>query len=147
MGKELSSLQIVARVRGVFARHWMDLGLITIMFSRGTVRLQGRLEKLQHAGEPVDEMLLSVMEQEIKRVKNVKRVVFNFENWVRTSAGWEKVRERKVAAASAAGSAVYTVEEGEEEMEAAGEDIREALEGNRDRRDRAADGDEAAARP
>jgi hypothetical protein len=138
MGKELSSLQIVARVRGVFARHWMDLGLITIMFSRGTVRLQGRIEKLQQAGEPVNEMLLSVIEQEIKRVKNVRRVIFNFENWVRTSSGWEKVRERKVATAAAAGgSVVHTMEEGEKEMEAAGEEIREALEDDRDRADEA----------
>ncbi len=126
MAKATSSLQIVARVRGVFARHWMDLGLIIIMYSNNTVRLQGRAQKLQQAGEPVDEMLLNTIEQEIKRVKEVKRVHFNFENWVKTSSGWERVREReRWEAVSAGGGGVYTVEGTQEEEEVSEEQLPE----------------------
>lgn len=121
MAKATSSLQIVARVRGVFARHWMDLGLIIILYSNSTVRLQGRAQKLQQAGEPVDEMLLNTIEQEIKRIKDVKRVHFNFENWVKTSTGWEKVKDRRAVLAAGGGGGAYTVDGTQEEEEAGDE--------------------------
>jgi hypothetical protein len=127
VAKELSSLQIVARVRGVFARHWMDLGLISILYSQGTVRLQGTIQKLQQAGDPVDEMLLSVIEQEIRRVKDVKRVNFNFDNWVKTSTGWEKIREKRVGAASVTVGA-HSGEGSEEEEEGTEEEAAEERE-------------------
>jgi hypothetical protein len=128
VAKALSSLQIIARVRGVFARHWMDLGLITIVFSNGTVRLQGRAQKLQQAGEPVDEGLLNIIDQEIKRVKGVKRVHFNFENWVKTSSGWEKVKERRAVMAAGGGGGAYTLDGTQEEEEGAEERLPEEQE-------------------
>ena len=115
MSREASGLQTVAKVRGVFARHWLDLGLIIIMFSQGTIRLQGKLQKLQRAGEPVDEALLSVLEQEIKRVPDVKRVNFGFDNWVKTSVGWERIEERK--ADLRAGAEIFARVSSKEEKE------------------------------
>ncbi|MFC1672118.1 hypothetical protein ACFL01_03170 [Planctomycetota bacterium] len=117
MVRELSTLQIIARVRGVFARHWIDLGLIIVVFSRGTIRLQGRLQKLQEAGDPVDEGLLNVMDQEIRRVPNVKRVNFNFENWVKTSAGWQRLTDRKAVVRGGGGAHIEAHEAEEEEEE------------------------------
>jgi len=84
---------ISARVRRVFARHWLDATLVSIMTHRGVVHIAGILQKIHAVDEhdDVNEDLLQTIEQEIKRIKGVKRVVFTLDGWVKDGGQFRRI--------------------------------------------------------
>jgi len=87
-------MKITVRVRGVLARHWIDNMLVSVMTRRGVVHLGGRLHKITAVDEydDINEDELMTIEQEIRRIKGVKRVIYNIEGWLRDGGRFIKVQ-------------------------------------------------------
>ena len=94
-------MKITVRVRGVLARHWIDNMLVSVMTRRGVVYLGGRFHKITAVDEhdDISEDDLATIEQEIRRIKGVKRVIYNIEGWLKDGGRFIKVetvhREKK----------------------------------------------------
>ena len=108
MGAE--DMKITVLVRSVLARHWIDNMLVSVMTRRGIVSLSGRLHKITAVDEhdDINEDEMMVIEQEIRRIKGVRRVIYNLEGWMKDGGRFVKVetvhderREKKKGAESA----------------------------------------------
>jgi hypothetical protein len=89
-------LKIKSEVRGVLARHRVDLQSIRIGCFNGVVRIVGLLQFLtvrssdRLAGAAVD-----AIEYETRRIRDVRSVFLDLENWIRGSEGWTLLAEQR----------------------------------------------------
>ena len=90
MGAE--DMKAAVLVRSVLARHWIDNTLVSIMVHRGAAHISGRLHKITAIDDKDDmnEDELMVIEMEIKRIKGVKRVIYNLEGWYKDGGRFVK---------------------------------------------------------
>jgi len=94
---------ISASVRRIIARHWIDNSFVSIMTHRGVVHISGTLRKINaiDANDEVGEDVLQSMEQEIRRIKGVKRIVFTVDGWVKDGGHFIKIstpkKERRIS--------------------------------------------------
>jgi len=67
--------------------------LVSVMTRRGVVHLGGRLHKITAVDEydDINEDELATIEQEIRRIKGVKRVIYNIEGWLKDGGRFVKV--------------------------------------------------------
>lgn len=83
-----TSSEVRARVRSILTSRWVDANRINIMYSSGTVRLNGTVEGLPGSrGGEVRPQLLEAIETEIRQLKGVRHVHMDFTNWSRLGAG------------------------------------------------------------
>jgi len=77
--------KINSRVRGIFARHWIDTSKLSIVSVKGIVYLGGQLRKIAGASSQIkiNEDLLDKIDAEIRRLKDVKRVTYRLDDWRR----------------------------------------------------------------
>ena len=103
-----SQYQIQAEIRRVFARHWVDLERIHFGVYRDMLRVSGELHQTTAEGASEGELsLVDVLHDELRRVPDVRHVVFDLGNWVRDAEGsWKPGRaELSVSESDAAGEA------------------------------------------
>jgi len=80
-------LALYSQVRKVLASHWIDARFLHFGIARGTVRLTGELRLLP--GRP-DERFSSpvyLLEQEIRRLPDIRTVFFELTNWTKNVEG------------------------------------------------------------
>jgi len=67
--------------------------LVSVMTRRGVVHLGGRLHKITSIDEydDINEDELIVIEQEIRRIRGVRRVIYNIEGWLKDGGRFVKV--------------------------------------------------------
>jgi len=84
----MGDFQINSRVRGVFAKHWLDTSQLSIVTIKGNVYVGGTVKKLSAVSRHVEinEELMETIDFEIKRIKDVKRITYRLEDW-RKEAG------------------------------------------------------------
>jgi len=87
----LDDLNINCQVRKALVRHWIDLGKLSMRSTRGVVHLSGELHKISNTDGPLDTAMVLTILQEIKRIRNVKRVTTDFRNWVYKEGTWQFV--------------------------------------------------------
>lgn len=73
-------MEIYRSVRAILVRNYIDLGRLVIQISTGTVLLRGTLQRLMGAS-PLSPEAIQGMLQEIKRLRGVRRVITDFDNW------------------------------------------------------------------
>ncbi len=102
------------RVRAVLARAWILTSAVDVGCCRGVVRLRGELRHHgTHAAQELDGNRIELLEQELRRIRGVRRVHMDLENWRRDERGeWHE----STAATAGAGD-----ESEAEEVEAASE--------------------------
>ena len=92
----VSDFQINARVRAVLAKRWMDTHRLKFGSFKGTVRFSGQLHALgNRSASHLDAAKLEMIESELKRIRGVSRVFFDFTNWRKSETG-EWVPQEKV---------------------------------------------------
>ena len=76
MAKE--DMRSAGRIRGVLGKHFLDLDKLHISCSKGVVRILGDFQRLGALSEvmPITEKFLHDLRNEIKRLPNVRRVMF-----------------------------------------------------------------------
>lgn len=106
---------INTRVRRIFAKYWLDATLVSIMTHRGVVHIAGVLHKIHAIDErdEVNEDLLQVLEQEIKRIKGVKRIIFTIDGWVKDGGQFKRISPVKRESKTKRAIRKYFEEEGE----------------------------------
>ncbi len=81
-------LELNSGVRGVLNRHWIDLTKTSFFARKGHVRLGGEVAVLGGRGEKDGTAeTLKATEAELRRLRDVKTVSFEFTNWVRDGSG------------------------------------------------------------
>jgi hypothetical protein len=96
----VGDFQINSRVRGIFAKHWLDTSQLSIVTIKGSVYIGGTVKKLSAVSRHVEinEDLMETIDFEIKRIRDVKRITYRLEDW-RKEAGkfisLRKTRETK----------------------------------------------------
>jgi hypothetical protein len=80
-----SDFQVNSRVRGIFAKHWLDTSQLSVVTIKGNVYLGGRIRKLPAVSSDIEinEELMEAIDFEIGRIKGVKRITYRLEEWRR----------------------------------------------------------------
>ena len=92
--------QINSRVRGVFSKHWLDISQLSVVTIKGNVYIGGTVKKLAAVSRHIEinEELMETIDYEIRRIRDVKRIVYRLEDW-RKEAGkfisLKKIRDSK----------------------------------------------------
>ena len=96
----VSDFQINSRVRGIFAKHWLDTSQLSVVTIKGIVYLGGHVRKLPAVSSDieVDEDLMQNIDFEISRIKGVKRITYRFEEWRKEAGKFISLAKRKEAA-------------------------------------------------
>jgi hypothetical protein len=86
-----SDLVLTREARKVFVKNWIDLGRINLRCTNGSLHVRGTLLKLTGTGDHLSESGVNTLFAELKRVKGLKRIYGNFENWQEMSPGvWKQ---------------------------------------------------------
>ena len=89
-----ADLKVNSKVRKILVESNLDLSLLNVSTTSGSVRVQGKLRKLSTRRMTVQESakLLAVLEIAILRMKSVRRVTFLIEDWKKTKGKWRMIR-------------------------------------------------------
>jgi hypothetical protein len=81
-------LELRGGVRNALTRHWIDLSKTNFLVRRGHVELSGEAAVVgaQRSREDTAQAL-KAFESDVRRLKEVKSVHFDFTNWVREDSG------------------------------------------------------------
>ena len=92
--------QINSRVRGIFAKHWLDTSQLSVVTIKGNVYIGGNVRKLPAVSLDVDvnEDLMEIINYEIGRIRGVKRVTYRLEDWRREGGKFISLTHRKKSA-------------------------------------------------
>jgi hypothetical protein len=84
----LQDFELRCDVRNALTRHWIDLSKTNFHVRRGHVQLTGEAAVVgaQRPREDAAEAL-KAFESDVRRLKDVKSVSFEFTNWVRDDSG------------------------------------------------------------
>ena len=84
----VQDLELNSGVRSVLNRHWIDLTKTSFYARKGHVHLGGEVAVIGAGKETAGTAeALKATETEIRRLRDVKTVSFEFTNWVRDGAG------------------------------------------------------------
>ncbi|MBN1269752.1 MAG: hypothetical protein JXB04_09205 [Kiritimatiellae bacterium] len=85
--------EVFRGVKGVLVRHCCDLGLISIAVTKSMVSVRGSLRRAPGATSELSAESLNNIYDEIRQVRNIPRVDFDFDNWRQAEGGkWKKVK-------------------------------------------------------
>jgi hypothetical protein len=81
-------LQLNCGIRSVLCRHWIDLTKTSFFARRGHVHLSGEVSVIGPSRAPEDTAnTLKAFEAELRRLREVKTISFDFTNWIRDDSG------------------------------------------------------------
>lgn len=85
---ETSDYEINGAVRRELASMGVDLSAVRYRCSGGAVEVQGKL--VFRDPKPISEMIkfITIMEEQISKIRGVKRVKMDFEDWDKSNGKW-----------------------------------------------------------
>ena len=95
----VEDLKIKCEIRNILVQFWIDTTKINVSSHRGVVYFRGKLERVkkQHSLVSKDiheerDILSTIVniEERLRRIRNVKRVVFDIENLTKVGNTWRK---------------------------------------------------------
>jgi len=92
-------IQLNCSVRNVLTRHWIDLTKTNFLVRRGNVHMSGEVSVVGPQRAPEDTAIaLRAFESDVRRLRDVRSVSFEFTNWTRDDSGaWHKLEREKVS--------------------------------------------------
>jgi hypothetical protein len=81
-------LSINQSVRRVLIRHWLDLGRLSIRSVNGAVTIRGSLQRIPGVTEELTSHLVETIFNEVNRVKDMRRLSFDLDNWASEGGRW-----------------------------------------------------------
>jgi hypothetical protein len=105
-----SDLAVNRSVRRILVKHWIDLGRVAVRSNKGRVVIRGWLQRIEGATSELTPAVVTAMMDEIKRLRDVSRLVGRFDNWICDSGRWvpheseAAMLEKKVGGRSGGGS-------------------------------------------
>lgn len=88
-------LKINASVRRILVEHDLDLTVLSVSATGGSVKIRGRLRKLslRSMGDSLMVRTLVMLENAIMRTKHVRRVSFSIKGWEKKRGRWKKIEK------------------------------------------------------
>ena len=80
-------LELNCDIRNALTRHWIDLTKTNFFARRGHVHLSGEAAMVGARPPEATADALKAFESELRRLREVRSVSFEFTNWVRDEAG------------------------------------------------------------
>ena len=84
---EINDTAIRASIRSTLTQLHIDVQFLAISSARGVVRITGDLKRNTADAAPIRATMLEDYERELKRVKNVRRIHLNPDNWRKGPSG------------------------------------------------------------
>ena len=93
----VSDFQINSRVRGIFAKHWLDTSQLSVVTIKGNVYLGGHLRKLPAVSSDIEvnEDLMQTIDFELGRIRGVKRITYRLEEWRKEAGQFISLSQKK----------------------------------------------------
>ena len=91
--------EFTAKLRRVIVSHWLEVSLMRVRVVRGLVLLGGKIQKV---GEGADKLkviaaTLRKLDNELRTLRGVRGVTYDFENWVQLPSGAWRPRSQEDA--------------------------------------------------
>ena len=86
-------LDINRGVRRIFIKHWIDLGRVSIRSAGGVVLVYGTLQRVP-GRDALMSATVQAMFDDIRLIRNVKRVRPHLENWSNDGGLWKPVEKK-----------------------------------------------------
>jgi hypothetical protein len=83
---------INVRVGQAFVRRGIDTQKVQVSTHHGVVMVQGRLEPMSKRYEIKGASDMKALEQQLRRIPNVKDVRWQLENWRREEGAWKRTK-------------------------------------------------------
>ena len=92
--------EIVREIRVVLVRHFIDMGRLTISISLRGIHVHGHLARLPGLPNPLTAGVVSSIIDELERIRHVKKVFAEFDNWQQKDmyGPWSEVGDTSAAA-------------------------------------------------
>lgn len=103
----LEDLNNNRNVRRVLVRHWVDLGRVAIRSAGGRVTISGKIQLLRGVKHSMDAQLMETIYLELNRIKEVKRLTIELDNWVYVEGVWQESERPKRDSSSFDGPSTY----------------------------------------
>jgi len=87
----LSDLDINREIRRILVRHWVDLGRLSIRTTSSVSYVCGSLLRISGVSEPFSPPIVTALFTEIQRIRGIRRVNIELDNWTETGGGWRPV--------------------------------------------------------
>jgi hypothetical protein len=87
MSMSTGRFEINRKLRSIMIKHWIDLGRISIRTVRDRVFLHGSLQRLPGSRGEVNVSVVETIFDEIRRVKGVRHIRVELDNWRQVGAG------------------------------------------------------------
>ena len=95
----VTDLKIKCTIRNILVQFWVDTTKVNISSHRGVVYVRGTIEQAKKQSSLVqktvnaDRQLIAVMqniEEKIRRIRDVKRIIFDVDNFKKVGEIWRK---------------------------------------------------------
>ena len=81
-------LKAMRQVRGILVKHWIDLGRVSLRCTAGALHIRGILLRLGGVQDPLSPPIVQSMFDEIKRIRDIKRIQADLDNWDNFTGSW-----------------------------------------------------------
>ena len=98
----VEDLKIKCEIRNILVQFWIDTTKLNISSHRGVVYLRGSLERIrkEYSMSSQDRAMfekdtlriLQNLEERIRRIRNVKRIIFDLDNFRKVGQIWQKTK-------------------------------------------------------
>lgn len=109
-----ADLDINRMVRTILVKHWIDLGRMSVRSSGGKLWIHGSLQRIAGVNEQLTAPLVDEMFKEISRIKSIKTVNANLENWNNNLGAWQQtgkaVKEKSEQQTATRSAGVYEID-------------------------------------
>ena len=79
----------IVNIRRGLARFWIDTSQLRVRCTRGIVFIGGYIQRITYEHAELDDKRLRQLDVELRRVKHVRDIVYQLENWERLhNGGW-----------------------------------------------------------
>lgn len=95
----VEDIQLNCIVRNVLTRHWLDVTKMNFFVGRGNVHMSGEVSVIGPRRTPEDTAIaLRAFESDVRRLRDVKSMSFEFTNWTRDDSGaWHELEREEVS--------------------------------------------------
>ena len=95
----VEDIQLNCSVRNVLTRHWIDLTKTNFFVRRGNVHMSGEVSVVgSQCAQQDTAIVLRAFESDVRRLRDVRSVSFEFTNWIRDDSGaWHSLEREKVS--------------------------------------------------
>ena len=80
-------------IRGIFVKHWIDLGRVSIQTTNGNSFIHGSLRRIEGFKDELTSAIVNAIFSDIKHIRNIRHLRVVLDNWTDAAGGWTHIEE------------------------------------------------------